>query len=143
MKMRQFTFPVLPAFACLTAALTPAADAITSASPDGTAVRPPRPGDGDVALVMRERSSLSTPTETIAIPPLPGAESASETTTTPASTISLVILMLLGIGLASAMLYWASKIGRDGYHRTRSNYPVRDDDPNNRPNVETFTTPVP
>lgn len=59
------------------------------------------------------------------------------------SALSLIILMLLGIGVASAMLYWASKISRDGYHRTRSEYPVKEDDPKNRPNTGTFSTPVP
>ena len=56
--------------------------------------------------------------------------------------LPFLVLMALGIGLGLAMLYWASKIGNDGYHLSQTGYPAPDDGVE-RLNDSKTTTPIP
>ena len=57
----------------------------------------------------------------------------------------LTVLVVLAVALVVAIGLWSSRIRRDGYHRTKSNYPndTRAAEPGRSSTRGTFQSPVP
>ena len=113
----------------LTIAFTYGIAAMAAAADLTAAVSPRRP---PVAETPRESQTT----------PQPHLEEEASAEPEESGYLPFLVLMALGIGLGAAMLYWASKIGNDGYHLSQTGYPSPNDGAECLNDTKT-TTPIP